>query len=79
MMGLSFGGFDPPPPKPVGALAIVLQWLVSLGGFDPPPPTLFGMLPLHLNDSFDKCPAVAHICHRLHYVPINHINNFFYY
>jgi hypothetical protein len=25
MMGLSFGGFDPPPPKPVGALAIVLQ------------------------------------------------------
>ena len=23
------------------------------------------------------CPAVAHICHRLHYVPINHINDFF--
>ena len=23
------------------------------------------------------CPAVAHICHRLHYVQINHINNFF--
>ena len=26
---------------------------------------------------FDMCPAVAHICHRLHYVQINHINNFF--
>ena len=25
----------------------------------------------------DMCPAVAHICHRLHYVPINHINDFF--
>ena len=53
---MSFGGFDPPPPKPVGALTIVLQRLVSLGGFDPPPPTLFGMRPLHLNDSFDMCP-----------------------
>ena len=35
------------------------------------------MLPLHYNDSFDMRPAVAHICHRLHYVQINHINNFF--
>ena len=27
-----------------------------------------GMLPLHYNDLFDMCPAVVHICHRLHYV-----------
>ena len=34
------------------------------------------MLPLHYNDLFDMCPAVAQISHRLHYVPINHINDF---
>jgi hypothetical protein len=74
---MSFGGFDPPPPKPVGALPIVLQRLVSLGGFDPPPPTLFGMRPLHLNDSFDMCPiyllqdfSIAHIRH-IHFFDVS--------
>jgi hypothetical protein len=42
---------------------------LSLCGFDPHP--------LRFNDSFDICPTFAHIRHRLHYVPINHINNFF--
>ncbi len=41
---------------------------LSLGGFDPHP--------LRYNDSFDICPSVAYIRHRLHYVPINHINDF---
>ena len=72
---MSFGGFDPPPPKLVGALTIALQQLVSLGGFDPPPPTLFGMRPLHLNDSFDMCPiakcfSIAHIRH-IHFFDVS--------
>ena len=33
-------------------------------------------LQLVINITFDMCPSVAHICHRLHYVPINHINDF---
>ena len=76
---MSFGGFDPPPPKPVGTLPIVLQRLVSLGGFDPPPPTLFGMQPLHLNDSFDMCPfakcfSIAHIRH-IHFFDVSIFQN----
>jgi hypothetical protein len=42
---------------------------LSLCGFDPHP--------LRYNDLVDICPSVAYIRHRLHYVPINHINNFF--
>ena len=76
---MSFGGFDPPPPKLVGALTIALQQLVSLGGFDPPPPTLFGMRPLHLNDSFDMCPfakcfSIAHIRH-IHFFDVSIFQN----
>ena len=52
---------------------------LSLGSFDLPPPARIRpeMLPLHYNDLVDICPSVAYIRHRLHYVPINHINNFF--
>jgi hypothetical protein len=42
---------------------------LSLGGFDPHP--------LRYNDLVNICPSVAYIRHRLHYVPINHVNNFF--
>ena len=69
--GLSFGGFDPPPLD-----SLVCDHTLLMGGFDPPPLILSSTLPLHYNDLFDKCPAVAHICHRLHYVQINHINYF---
>jgi hypothetical protein len=101
MMGVSLGGFDPPP---LTLRLSVRSHYATMTRCDKCPAsqrehksvidftmsrltilmTFLIINPInHLNDFYyhysDKCPAVAQICHRLHYVPINHINNFFNY
>ena len=46
------------------------------GWFRPTSSNTASMRPHTATTCFDKCPSVAHICHSLHCVPINHINDF---